>query len=253
MTSKNCLIALNRTIVQCKRCPRLREYCAHVAQTRRAAFRNETYHGRPVPNFGDPNARVLILGLAPAAHGANRTGRMFTGDRSGDFLYEAMYRTGFANQPTAVHANDGLTLHDALITAACHCAPPDNKPTPQELANCATWLEQTIALLENLRVVICLGKIALDALLRYARKQGWIETMAPYKFAHGAEYDLGPGRPVILCSYHPSQQNTFTGRLTMPMLEAIFKRAATLAKEASTAKRQGARQTPGTPRNKKGA
>ncbi len=230
MPSKPTLTALNRTIVNCERCPRLRKHCKAIAQTKRAAFRNDTYHGRPVPNFGDPNARVLILGLAPAAHGANRTGRMFTGDRSGDFLFEALHHTGFANQPTATHADDGLTLRNLLITAACHCAPPDNKPTPQELANCAPFLDDTLAVLPHLRVIVCLGKIALDAILRHAKAHGWIEKMAPYPFAHAAEYSLGEGRPTLLCSYHPSQQNTFTGRLTMPMFEAIFARAKTLAR-----------------------
>ena len=202
-----------------------------MAVEKRAAFLNDHYHGKPVGNFGDPDARLLIVGLAPAAHGANRTGRMFTGDRSGGFLFRAMYEAGFASQPDAVHARDGLKLTGAMITAACHCAPPANKPTREELQNCEPWLDATFDLLPDLRVVVCLGKIGMDALLRFCKRRGWITKLAPYKFAHAAEHHISPlvdsQKPplTVLCSYHPSQQNTFTGKLTAPMLHDVFERA----------------------------
>jgi uracil-DNA glycosylase family 4 len=218
---------LNRRIVACETCPRLRAHCLNMAEVKRASFRDQTYFARPLPNFGDPEARLLVIGLAPAAHGGNRTGRMFTGDRSGDFLYAAMYAAGFANQPTAIHAGDGLELRDVMITAACHCAPPDNKPTPEEIGNCAPFLDETFALLPRLGVVLCLGKIGYDAVLRYYRRRGWIDRLSPYAFGHGAEHPIpgAHGAPVVLCSYHPSQQNTFTGKLTAPMMRAVFERA----------------------------
>ena len=215
---------LNRSIIACRQCPRLIAHCRKTAREKRAAYRNDTYFGRPVPNFGDPNGRVLIVGLAPAAHGANRTGRMFTGDRSGDFLFAALHRTGFASQPTATSADDGLTLSDVLITAACHCAPPANKPTRGELANCANWLSQTFDLMSRLRVVLCLGGIAFDAMLRYYQARDWIDQRAPYRFGHGAAYTFDTG-PMLLGAYHPSQQNTFTGRLTEPMLDDVLRQA----------------------------
>ena len=221
------LAALNRQIVACQKCVRLRTYCQQIAQTKRRAYCGQTYFGRPVPNFGDPAARLLIVGLAPAAHGANRTGRMVTGDRSGDFLYRARFQTGFASQPTAVHAADGLVLRDALITATCHCAPPGNKPTPEEISNCAPWLDQTFAVAPRIRVVLSLGKIGFDAVLRYYQRRGWIARLAPYRFGHGVSYDV-PGAPTLLCSYHPSQQNTFTGKLTEAMLREVFEHARTL-------------------------
>jgi len=215
---------LNGRILACRRCARLIEHCQQTAKIKRASYRDQPYHGQPVVNFGDPAARILVLGLAPGAHGANRTGRMFTGDRSGDFLYKVMYQANLASQPTAVDAHDGLVLHDTVITAACHCAPPQNKPTTEELAQCAGHLDDTFAVLPDLRVVICLGSIALKAMLKYAQRQNWISKMSPYRFAHGAEYEMGAGITVI-CAYHPSQQNTFTGRLTESMLLDVFKKA----------------------------
>lgn len=177
-----------------------------------------------MPNFGDEKGRLLIVGLAPAAHGANRTGRMFTGDRSGEFLYRALYETGFANQPESISADDGLHLRDIAITAAAHCAPPDNKPLPQELANCAEYLHRTVDLMPNLRGMVALGHIGFDTILRFYRERGWIETKKGIGFAHGAIHHF-PSAPFIICSYHPSQQNTFTGRLTKEMFVEIFRTA----------------------------
>lgn len=195
-----------------------------MAHVKRRAFLNWEYWGRPVPNFGDATGRLLIVGLAPAAHGANRTGRMFTGDRSGEFLYRALYETGFANQPESISADDGLRLRDIAITAAAHCAPPDNKPLPQELANCAEYLHRTFDLMPNLRGVVALGHIGFNAILRFYQERGWIGTKKGIDFAHGAIHSF-PSAPFIICSYHPSQQNTFTGRLTMPMFVEIFRAA----------------------------
>ena len=210
---------LNQSIVDCQRCTRLRDYCRAIAEQKRAAFREWDYWGRPVPNFGDSQARLLVVGLAPAAHGANRTGRMFTGDRSGQWLYRALHKAGFANQPTSESLADGLKLIDCAITAAAHCAPPDNKPTPAELENCAPWLVQTI---DRLPVVVflALGQIAWKAMLPELRRRGWYEGRVP-KFSHGARVELAGGR-WLLGSYHPSQQNTFTGKLTEPMFDSVF-------------------------------
>jgi uracil-DNA glycosylase family 4 len=212
---------LNRALVECRRCPRLVEWRERVAREKRAAFRDQEYWGRPVPGFGDPEARLLILGLAPAAHGGNRTGRIFTGDRSGDWLFGSLHRTGYANQPTSVSRGDGLALRDCYITAPVKCAPPENKPLPQERANCAPWLDAELDLLE-VRVVVALGAFAWDAALRH------LDPVRPKpRFGHAAEAALPAGR-ILLGSYHVSQQNTNTGRLTEAMLDAVFLRAQAL-------------------------
>ena len=222
---ENPMHALNAKIVKCDLCPRLRTYCQTVAAEKRRAFASWDYWGKPVPNFGDASARLLIVGLAPAAHGANRTGRMFTGDRSGEWLYRSLHKAGFANQPHSTHAADGLQLHDCAITAVCHCAPPDNKPTPQEMRNCRSHLSATFDLL-NARVFVALGQIAWNAAASELIARCWLTTKRP-KFAHQAEVAL-VGERWLLGSYHPSQQTTFTGRLTEPMLDAVFRRAAEL-------------------------
>jgi uracil-DNA glycosylase family 4 len=213
------LIVLQSTVTSCEKCPRLRRYCSEVAQTKRRAFLDWNYWGQPVPSFGDPQARLLVIGLAPAAHGGNRTGRMFTGDRSGDFLYEVLYRTGFASQPASTNREDGLTLRDCYVTAAVRCAPPGNKPSPEETKNCAPYLSQELGILRRVRAVVALGRFAFDAYLRQRPERG-------AKFGHGAmTIPADPGAPILLASYHPSQQNTFTGKLTMPMLVEIFEKA----------------------------
>jgi uracil-DNA glycosylase family 4 len=223
------LPVLQAEIVKCRRCPRLREYCAQIAATKRRAYRDCDYWGQPVPAFGDPQARVLILGLAPAAHGANRTGRMFTGDRSGDWLYRALHQTGFASQATSIARDDGLTLHDAYITAAARCAPPDNKPAREELLNCRPYLERELDLLTNVRVVVALGKIAFDQYLEVLKSRGVIRSRAPFAFGHNRQFQTAPGQPVLISSYHPSQQNTSTGKLTEAMLLDVFRKARKLA------------------------
>ena len=219
---------VHAAIVSCERCPRLRRYCRDIANTKRAAFRDETYWGRPVPGFGDPSATVLVVGLAPAAHGANRTGRVFTGDGtggSGDFLMAAMHAAGFANQPVSHHANDGLTLSGAFITAAVRCAPPDNKPTPEEFASCSGHLAAEWHALPNIRVVVALGKLAYDACWRHLVAAGQrLPTPRP-AFAHGLKVDL-PSGVTIIATYHPSRQNTHTGRLTAAMMADVFRTAA---------------------------
>jgi uracil-DNA glycosylase family 4 len=219
---------LHEEVVACRRCPRLVAYREQIAREKRRAYRECEYWGKPVPGFGDPQARVLILGLAPGAHGSNRTGRPFTGDSSGNFIYPVLYRTGFASQPTATHCGDGLRLHGAYITAAVRCAPPQNKPTPEELASCAPYLDREIALLNNVRVVVPLGRIGFDAYLNYLKRQGLLKSKKDFVFGHGAQYDLPDGR-ILLASYHPSNQNTQTGKLTRAMLTEIFRRAAHLA------------------------
>lgn len=219
---------LQRRITRCRRCPRLVAWRQRVAREKRAAFRDDEYWGRPVPSFGDPGARVLVVGLAPAAHGANRTGRMFTGDRSGDWLYRALHRAGFASQPTSAHRGDGLRLTDVFVTAAVRCAPPANKPTPTERDACAPWLRAELDLLERVRVVVALGSFAWSQTLRILETRGHpVPTPRP-RFGHGAETVLGSDL-TLLGSYHPSQQNTFTGRLTEEMFDSVWRRARELA------------------------
>ena len=222
------LTVLNREVVACTRCPRLVAYRQEVAREKRRAYRDWDYWAKPVPGFGDPHARVLILGLAPGAHGSNRTGRPFTGDSSGNFMYPVLYETGFANQPTAIDRNDGLKLQDLYITAAVRCAPPDNKPLPQELAECSGFLDREIAGLRNVKVIVALGKIGFDAYLNHLKRRGLLPTRKPYLFRHGAHYQMPDGK-VLLASYHPSNQNTATGKLTRKMFVNIFQQAAKLA------------------------
>jgi uracil-DNA glycosylase family 4 len=222
------LEVLNARIVACKLCPRLRAHCAEVARVRRRAYADFEYWGKPVPSFGDPQARVLTLGLAPGAHGSNRTGRIFTGDGSGYFFYPVLHEAGFASQPRAVSRDDGMKLADLWISAVVRCAPPANKPTTEEKHNCAPFLDNEVRLLKNLRVVVCLGKIAFDGFLAHLRRTGKIASRTGLAFAHGAEFTL-PGGLVLLASYHPSLQNTNTGKLTRPMLLKVFQRAKELA------------------------
>jgi uracil-DNA glycosylase len=222
------LVQLNEEIIGCRKCPRLVEYREQIAREKRRAYLDWEYWGKPVPGFGDPNARVLIMGLAPGAHGSNRTGRPFTGDASGNFMYPVLYETGFANQPTASDRNDGLVLRDLYITAAARCAPPDNKPLPEELANCTPYLDREIDGLKRLKVVVALGKIGFDAYLRHVKRRQLLDKSQACVFAHGAQYRLPDGK-ILLASYHPSNQNTQTGKLTRKMFLDIFKKAAKLA------------------------
>jgi uracil-DNA glycosylase len=222
------LTVLNREVVGCTRCPRLVAYREEVAREKRRAYREWEYWGKPVPGFGDPDARVLVMGLAPGAHGSNRTGRPFTGDASGKFMYPVLYETGFANQPTATDRNDGLRLKDLYITAAVRCAPPDNKPLPQELAECSIFLDRELAGLKKVKVVVALGRIGFDAYLNYLKRRDLLPSRQPYLFKHGAHYQMPDGNG-LLASYHPSNQNTATGKLTREMFVEIFKQAAKLA------------------------
>lgn len=215
------LRVLNEEIVACRKCSRLVKYREKVAREKRRAYREWEYWGKPVPGFGDAKAQLLVLGLAPAAHGANRTGRMFTGDRSGDFLYAALHKAGFANQPTSLHRSDGLQLTNAYITATCRCAPPDNKPLPREILNCRNYLEREIEILKP-KAILALGKIAWDGYLDILKQRGVISSRAQYKFAHGAEAEIAPGTPRLYGVYHPSQQNTQTGRVTPAMYAKVL-------------------------------
>jgi len=214
---------LNEEIMACRKCPRLVRYREKVAREKRRAYREWTYWGKPLPGFGDAHAQLLIVGLAPAAHGGNRTGRMFTGDRSGDFLYAALHKAGFANQPASTQRDDGLLLTNAYISATCRCAPPDNKPLPKEIENCRGYLEREIEILKP-KAVLALGKIAWDAYLEVLKQRGAISSRALYKFAHGAEAEVFAGAPRLFGVYHPSQQNTQTGRVTPAMYAAVLRR-----------------------------
>jgi uracil-DNA glycosylase family 4 len=226
MDLTDALATIEGEVVVCRRCPRLVAWRERVADEKVARFAAEAYWGRPVPSFGDPRARVLVVGLAPAAHGGNRTGRIFTGDRSADFLFASLHRTGFANQPTSTHRGDGLRLGDMWIAAVNRCAPPANRPTPEERDNCLPYLEREIAVLEDARVLVCLGSFAWDGVLRALAALGHTARPKP-RFGHAAEADVGPFR--LLGTFHPSQQNTFTGKLTPAMLDAVFVRARELA------------------------
>ncbi|MBZ5629673.1 MAG: uracil-DNA glycosylase [Acidobacteriia bacterium] len=223
---------LNQEVVACTRCPRLVQHCQTVAREKRRAYRECEYWGKPVPGFGDPKARVLILGLAPGAHGSNRTGRPFTGDSSGNFMYPVLHATGFASQAKATHVGDGLQLRDAYITAAVRCAPPQNKPTPREIANCAPFLDREIAGLKNVKVVVALGRIGFDAYLNYLRRRGELTSKKEYRFGHGVRYAMPDGK-ILLASYHPSNQNTQTGKLTEEMFKKIFQEVRRLVSDTN--------------------
>ena len=225
-TAATRLAELNARVIACKKCPRLVAWREQVAVEKRAAFRDEDYWGRPVPGFGDPRARVLVCGLAPAAHGGNRTGRVFTGDRSGDWLFAALHRAGFANQPTSTHRRDGLRLRDCYIAACVRCAPPGNRPTTEERDNCLPYLARELQILDRLRVIVCLGGFAWDGTLHVLRTLGQAVGHRP-RFGHGAEAAVG--RYILVGCYHPSQQNTFTGRLTVAMLDAVMASARVVA------------------------
>lgn len=225
----NCraLARVQARVIRCTRCPRLTRYREHVAAVKVRRYRDWEYWGRPIPSLGDSESRLLILGLAPAAHGGNRTGRIFTGDRSGDWLFRALYAFGFANQSTSIARGDGLTLRNCYITAAVRCPPPQNKPSRQELTNCRSYLLQELGLLRNVRVVVALGRIAFDAFLRACHEKGVALPTPRPRFAHGARFPL-PNGTILLASYHPSQQNTLTRRLTRPMFHAVFRKARRL-------------------------
>lgn len=216
------LARIARDVVSCERCPRLRMWCQAVARERVRRFQDQAYWGRPVPGFGDPAARLLVVGLAPAAHGGNRTGRVFTGDRSGDFLFAALHRAGFANQPRSVSRDDGLALQDCYVAAVARCAPPGNKPLPHEIVSCREYLRREWAQLRRLRAVLALGKVAMDGLAAMLREQGRLPPRGALPFGHGVRHDLGDGL-ALFASYHPSQQNTFTGRLTPRDMDGVLR------------------------------
>jgi uracil-DNA glycosylase family 4 len=220
---------LNDEVTSCRRCKRLVTWREKIAREKKRAYMDFEYWGKPVPGFGDPNARVFILGLAPGAHGSNRTGRVFTGDSSGNFMYPVLHRTGFASQPRGTHRGDGMVLTDAYITAAARCAPPQNKPTPRELSNCTPFLDRELALLKNVRVVVALGRIGFEAYLNHLKRTGVIESKKAYAFGHGVEYAMPDGKTLV-GSYHPSNQNTNTGKLTEAMFTKLFERVARLAR-----------------------
>ncbi len=213
-------------IIRCEHCPRLVEHCRRIAAVKRRAYQDWDYWAKPVPSFGDPNARLLIIGLAPGAHGANRTGRVFTGDKSGDWLYRALHRAGFASQPSSTSIDDGLILRDVWIAASVRCAPPDNKPTVEEIARCRPYLERELDLLGNVKVVVALGKLAFDNYLAILKDRGVISSRSAFSFGHNVVHRTAPDHPILIGSYHPSQQNTSTGKLTEEMLDALFRRAA---------------------------
>jgi len=245
MRMPEALAAVHEAIVTCNRCARLRDYCRSVAEVKKRAHRDEIYWGRPVPGYGDPNARLLLVALAPAAHGANRTGRVFTGDGpggSGDFLMSALHRTGYASIPTSRHTQDGLWLDDAYITSAVRCAPPDNKPTPEESGRCLDHLDAEVAHLPRVRVVVALGKIAFDAWLQLLRRRGVTLTPRP-QFGHGVIVNPGAAAPRLMGCYHPSRQNTNTGKLTAEMMESVFKNARRLIEEPAAGSGQYSRRT----------
>ena len=222
-------LRLQADLVECRLCPRLVAWREELAVAKRAAYADQDYWARPVPMLGDHEARLLIVGLAPGAHGSNRTGQMFTGDRSGEWLFRSLYRTGFANRRVAERRNDGFRLIDAAITSIVRCVPPRNRPTAAERDTCASWIEQELDLCRQVQVIVALGAMAYDQTLRIGRRRGWEIPVPKPRFSHGAEVDPGPGAPAIIGSYHPSQQNTFTGKLTQEMLDEVFTRAARLA------------------------
>ena len=226
---RDSLTVLRSEITACTLCPRLVDYRARIAREKRRAFLEWDYWGRPLPGFGDSHGELLIIGLAPAAHGANRTGRMFTGDRSGDFLFRALHETGFASQPTSVNRDDGLTLTGAYVTAAVRCAPPDNKPSREETAACRPFLQREIDLLPNVKVVVALGRFAFDVYISILLDRGAVDRRSAFVFGHGKRYGMGMNRPALIASYHPSQQNTSTGRLTLEMLVDVFHAAKSAA------------------------
>ncbi len=219
---------LNSEVIACRKCPRLVRHREEIGQTKRRAYRDQTYWSRPITGFGDPNARLLIIGLAPGAHGANRTGRVFTGDRSGDYLYRALHEAGFANQPSSISVGDGLSLTDAYIACPVRCVPPDNKPLPEEITTCRPYLLRELDLLPNLQVIVALGAIALNAYLSLLAERATIQTKSSFRFGHAECFTTHADGPTVLCCYHPSQQNTSTKRLTRAMLRDIFLQARNL-------------------------